>query len=112
LLKSLALLGAARVRGQQRRELAEHGEMRGRRDSARPDGRPEFAQEHYLRRLAGVIGQLPAPCAFGVAAAEGLLHGGAKRVRVDGAARFEMGQEKAGGADQRRGRIGGIGCLM
>ena len=107
LLKGLALLGAAGVRGQQRRELAEHGELRGGRDGTRPDGRAEFAQEQHLRGLAGVIGQLPAPRAFGVAAAEGLLHGGAQRVRVDGAAAFEMGQQKAGGADQRRGRIGG-----
>ena len=33
LLKGLALLGAAGVRGQQRRELAEHGELRGGRDA-------------------------------------------------------------------------------
>ena len=112
MLKSLALLGTAGVRGQQTCELAEHGELSGGCDSTRPDGRPEFAQEQHLRRLAGVIGLLPAPCAFSVAAAEGHFHGGAQRVRVDGAARCEMGQEKAGGADQRRGRIGGSGCLM
>jgi hypothetical protein len=112
LLKSLAFLGTAGVRGQQACELAEHGKLRGRRGGARPDGGAEFAQEQHLRRLAGVIGLLPAPRAFGVAAAEGLLHGGAQRVRVDGAARCEMGQEKSGGADQRRGRIGGSGCWM
>jgi hypothetical protein len=112
LLKSLALLGAAGVRGQQRRELAEHGKLRGWCDGTRPDGRAEFAQEQHLRGLAGVIGQLPAPHAFGVAAAERLLHGGAQRVRVNGAARFEMRQEEAGGAEQRRGRIRGGGCLM
>ena len=100
------------MRGQQRRELAEHGELRGGCDGTRPDGRAEFAQEQHLRGLAGVISQLPAPGAFGVAAAAGLLHGGAQRVRVDGAAGFEMGQQEAGGAEQRRGCIRGGGCLM
>ena len=76
--------------GSKRRELAEHGELRGGRDRARPHGRTEFAQEQHLRGLAGVIGVFPVPGAFGVGAAEACLHGGAQRMGVDGAAAFEM----------------------
>jgi hypothetical protein len=41
------------VRGQQRRELAEHGELRGGRDSARPDGGTELLDD--IPALAGRV---------------------------------------------------------
>ena len=47
------------------------------------------------------------PGALGVGAAEGRLHGGAERLRVDGAAAFEIGEQHLRGRDQRSGGIGG-----
>src|SRR6185437_9589193 len=63
LLQRLALLGAAGLRWHEPGDLRQHCELRGRR--VPPDRRAELAQDEELRRLAGLIGILPAPAAFG-----------------------------------------------
>ena len=70
LLERLALFRSARVRRQQGRDLRQHGEQRRRRAGAGTHGGTELAQEQHLRRLAGVVGGLPVPGAFGIGAAE------------------------------------------
>jgi len=84
---------------------------------------PNFTQEQAPARPRRHHRPAPVPRAFGVAAAERMLHGGAKRVCVDGAARLKVRQEKAAarisaGAvsgealvdAERNGRGDGRGC--
>ena len=74
-------------------------------------GRGEGAQEEDLRDLAGVIGVLPQPMAFGIAAAEGGDHGLAQHGGRDRGPGLEGGQEGAGGGDERARPQGGArGC--
>ncbi len=101
LLERLALLRAAGVGRQQRRDLAQHGELRS--DRARQQGGAEPAQEQQLRDLARLVGVLPAPSALRVGAAAGVLHGSAQRARVDRSAAREVRQEALGSREQRRG---------
>jgi hypothetical protein len=54
-----------------------------------------------LRRFAGVVGRLPVPDALGVRTVEGCDHRSAKRPRIDRTAAFEIGQQQAGGGEQR-----------
>lgn len=65
------------MRGQEGRELAEHGELGSQCNGAGADGQAELAQEQHLLGLAGIISLFPAPRAFGIAGAERLFHGGA-----------------------------------
>ena len=64
LLERLALLGAARVAGEQPRHLGQHRQQRGGRSGARGHGAAELAQEQHGGRLAGVVGALPVPAAL------------------------------------------------
>ena len=86
--------------------LASIGEQRGGRAGAGAHGGTELAQEQDLRRLAGVVGGLPIPGALGVRTAEGRRHGSAKRLRVDGAAALEIGEQQLRGNQERCGCVG------
>ena len=68
----------------------------------------ELAQEQDLRRLAGLVGGLPIPGAFGVGTAEGRRHGGAQRLGIDGAAAFKIGKQQLRGGDEARKRCSGV----
>ena len=110
LLERLALLGAARVRRQQRREpwpAWRAGTPRRRARAAH--GGPEFAQEQDLRRLAGVVGGLPVPGAFGVGTAEGCFIAARSAWASMARPAFEIGQQQAGGGEQREPESGGEG---
>jgi hypothetical protein len=87
------------------RLFAQHREERSRRSGAFAHGGCKLAQEQDLRRFAGVIGGLPGPRAFGVRTAKRSDHGRAKRVRIDRAAAFEIGQEQFGGGKERNAGI-------
>ena len=54
---------------------------------------------------AGVVGGLPVPDALGVRTAEGCDHCSAKRRRIDRTAAFEIGEQQAGGRDQRNAGV-------
>ena len=110
MLKRLALLGAAGVRRQQRRKPAEHGKLRRGCRRAGADRTGELAQEQDLRGFAGVVSLLPVPGPFGIAAPESLLHGRANRMGIDGPPGFELREQKNGGCEQSRGRVGGSGA--
>ena len=69
---------------------------------------PEFAQEQNRRRLAGVVGRLPVPGAFGVGAAEGGGHRRAQRRGVDRLAAREWIEERMRRSHERCGNIGRI----
>ena len=109
LLKRLALFGTARVRGQQCRNLGQHSEQCRGRTRATAHAGSEPAQEQDRRGLACVISGLPVPRAFGIGAAEGVEHGGAKRWRVDGPAVREVIEERRGRGDKGRRRVGRSG---
>ena len=94
LLQGLALGRALGVGRQQRGDPLQHGQPRARPGVAQ--GRGEGAQEEELRDFAGIVGVLPQPMPFGIAAAEGGDH--------------DLAQH--GGRDRRsrpRGRAGGRG---
>ncbi len=57
------------------------------------------------RRLAGVVGEFPIPCAFGIGGAEGGLHRRAQRLGVDGSALAQRLRQPSGGAEQCRSRL-------
>ena len=105
MLQRLALLGAAGVRRQQRRDLGQHGEQGGRGIGPRPHRRTELAQEQHLRGFARLVGGLPVPDAIGVGTAEARQHGGAQHLGIDGAAAFEIGQQQPCGGNEGGGGI-------
>ncbi len=109
LLKRLALLGAARVGGEKARDLGQHRQHGGGRRGPRAHGRAEFAQEQHRRRLAGVVGGLPVPGALGVGTAEGGVHRGAERRRIDALAAFEMGKDASARHEPARRPVAGAG---
>ena len=90
LLEGLAFLRPARVRREESRDLREHRKARSR--TALAHGRPKFAQEQHLRRLAGLVGGFPIPGALGVRSAERRDHRDAKCFCIDGAAAFKIGE--------------------
>ena len=101
--KLLELFGFLRTPGLRRQacgEPGQHLEHSGGRARACAHRRAELAQEQHLRRLEGLVGVLPHPRAFRIAAAEGRLHGRAQRAAVDGAALAEQLREQGGGVDQ------------
>ena len=73
LLQGLALGRALGVGRQQRGNPLQHGQPCARPGVAQ--GRGEGAQEEELRDFAGIVGVLPQPMPFGIAAAEGGDHG-------------------------------------
>ena len=75
----------------------------------RAHGRTEFAQEQDRRRLAGVVGGLPVPGAFGVGAAEGVLHRGAEHGASMRRPRSRWGRRPRGLGDAR-GLVAGVGA--
>ena len=100
LLERLALLGAARMRRNERREFFQHSEECTARCGALAHRRCKLAQEQNLRRLAGVVGDLPIPSAFRVRTAEGRAHRIAQRLRIDCASAFKIGEEQPGRGDK------------
>ena len=105
LLQGLALGRALGVRRQQRGNPLQHGQPRARAGLAQ--GRGEGAQEEELRDFAGIIGVLPQPMPFGIAAAESGNHGLAQHGGRDRGSGLEGGQEGAGGGDERARPQGG-----
>jgi hypothetical protein len=89
----------------ERCELGQHGEERRWRRSAFAHGGRELAQEQDLGGLAGVVRGLPGPGAFGVGAADGSDHRGAKRMHIDCPAAFEIGKQQIGGSRECRAGI-------
>ena len=77
-----------------------------RRRSLGADGWTELAEEQDGRGFAGVVGRLPVPGTGRIGAAEGALHGGAQRDRVDALAAFEMRQKKMRGIDEAMRYVG------
>jgi hypothetical protein len=63
------------------------------------------AGEQDLRCLAGVVSSLPGPGAFSVRSAERRCHRGAKRMRIDRAAAFEITEQQLGGREERNARV-------
>ena len=98
LLQGLRCFRSARMRGHQRRDTFDQRQRACRR--AANDRRAISAQEQDLGGLAGIIGTLPVPEPFSVAAAKGLGHRGAKRRAVDRAPSFERGLKAARGGQQ------------
>ena len=65
----------------------------------------EFPEKEDERHLAGLIGELPIPCAIGIGAAKGALHLKPQTRRVDLEALGEIGLQRFGHAQDRSGRI-------
>jgi hypothetical protein len=82
--------------GNERREIFQHHEKCRGRCCTLAHRRPELAQEQNLRRLAGVVGGLPIPRACRVRAVKGCADRIAQRLRFDGAAAFETGDQQSG----------------
>ena len=97
LLQADLLLGAARVRGLQRRERRQHGKHLagavGTGSGAAAHGPAVAAHEQDDRGLGRLVGILPEPGAFGVGRAERARHGVSERSRVEGPAGFQDGQK-------------------
>ena len=92
--------------GKKRRDLAQHRQRARRRRGLGADGWAELAEEQDGRRLAGVVGGLPVPGTGRIGAAEGALHGGAQRDRVDALAALEMRQKKTCGVSEAMRHVG------
>ena len=92
--------------GQKSRDLAQHLQHARRRRGLGADGWTELAEEQDGRGLAGVVGRLPVPGAGRIGAAEGALHGGAQRDRVDALAAFEMRQKETRGVGEAMRHVG------
>ena len=106
LLERLRFPRALGVRRQEPGEFLQHREQRGGPTGPCPHGGAVLAQEQRLRNLAGVIGVFPDPEALRVGAAESVGHRRAERIRVNGPAGFEHGQDEPGGAENRIRAIG------
>ena len=106
LLQLFGFLGTPGLRRQPCGEPREHLEHGRGRTRARAHRRAELAQEQHLRRLEGLVGVLPYPRAFRVAAAEGRLHGRAQRAAVDRAPLAQELREQGSGMDQARHLVG------
>ena len=109
MLEGLALFGAARVAREQVRHLRQHLQQRGGRRGARGHGAAEPPQEQDGRRLAGVVGALPIPRAFGIAAAECLLHRSAEPRGIDPSSTFKVRKQQLRGVQQGGRMIGSFG---
>ena len=97
LLERLALHGAARMGGEEVRDLRQHRQQGGRRTGSTEKRLAVFADEEDRHRLAGVVGGFPIPRAGRIRGAEGRLHGGPQNARVDAPAAFEIGEEELSG---------------
>ena len=106
LLQCLALLGSTCMGGQKSSDLAQHLQHARRRRGLGADGWAELAEEQDGRGLAGVVGRLPVPGTGRIGAAEGALHGGAQRDRVDALAALEMRQKKTRGVGEAMRHVG------
>ena len=69
-------------------------------------GWTELAEEQDSRGFAGVVGNLPVPGTGRIGAAEGALHGGAQRDRVDALAALETKQKETRGIGEAMGYVG------
>ena len=83
LLELVAFLGAARMRGQQRRKLRDHRERAGRAAGLLQDAGAVFAQEQDGGGLRSFIGVFPEPGAMLVARLESGRHRLAQQMRVE-----------------------------
>jgi hypothetical protein len=92
------------------RDLAQHLQLASGRRGLRADGWTELAEEQDGRSLAGVVRRLPVPRAGRIGAAEGALHGGSQRKRVDAVAAFKMWQKKTCSVGQGTGHVGFRAC--
>ena len=109
LLERLAFFGASRVGGYELCHPVQHRQRRLRGIRAGCDRRTEFAQEQDLRNFRRLIGVLPHPEAFGVAAAEGLIHTCAEIGSTYGLAAFKERQERVTGAKNVAAAAGAVG---
>ena len=114
LLQANLLLRAAGVGRFERRQALEHVEHGGgaSRSGAglAPHGHAVASDEQHHGRLGGVVGVLPHPGAFGVAASERGGHGIAQDVRGEAAAPGQADQEVVRGHQQTGRLVPGGGC--
>ena len=110
LLELVAFLGAARMRGQQRRKLPDHRERAGGTAGLFQDAGAVFAQEQDGGGLGGFIGVFPEPGAMLVAGLESGRHRFAQQMRVERNPAFKRSKKLGGGGQQPGGfRVLGSG---
>ena len=105
MLKPLHLFRPPGVRGQETCHLGEDRQQRRRRAGTRKQRPTELSQKEDQRHLARLIGELPVPSTGRIGTAKGMFHLAAQAQRVDLKPLRQIGLQRFGNSNDRRGRI-------